>query len=55
LATKINDAEGMTALANLINEELDLYPDEDLPVLASASMMIFVRSLVIGSVKLLPK
>lgn len=54
MAMKLNDAEGMLSLANLINEEMELYTEEDLPILTSASMIIIIRSLIIGSIKLLP-
>lgn len=54
LAMTINDADGMKVLATLINEEIELYGDEEMAIVAQASMLIFVRSLIIGSIKLLP-
>lgn len=38
-------------LAELIEEEIDLYPVDQLPVLIEASMIIFTRSLLKYSLK----
>lgn len=47
------DHEGFKILSELIEEELHLYPDEDIPVLMMASMIIFTRSLLKISLKIL--
>lgn len=54
LAMTINDAEAMKVLAILIDEEMELYNEEDMLILLQASMMIFAKSLIMGSIKLLP-
>lgn len=54
LAMVITDAEGMKVLATLINEEMELYNEEDMPILLQTSMMIFAKSLIMGSIKMLP-
>lgn len=38
-------------LADLIDEEIDLYPDEDIPILMAASMIMFTRSMLKLSLK----
>jgi hypothetical protein len=45
------DYNSFKILAELIDEEIDLYEPEDIPVLMMASMIIFTRSLMKISVK----
>jgi hypothetical protein len=40
------DYNSFKILAELIDEEIDLYEPEDIPVLMMASMIIFTRSLM---------
>jgi hypothetical protein len=47
------DYDSFKILADLIDEEIDLYPDEDIPVLMTASMIIFTRSMLKLSFKIL--
>lgn len=50
---QVNDMESYKILANLIDEEIDLYEPEDVHTLMDASMMLFTRCLLFGSMKLL--
>lgn len=43
--------EAFRILAKLIDEEIELYEDEDLIIVAQASFMLFTRSLLMGSIK----
>lgn len=45
------DYQGFKVLQELIDEEIDLYPDEDIPVLMTASMIAFTRSMIKISLK----
>ncbi len=45
------DYEGFKVLSDLIDEEIDLYSADDLPVLVQASMIVFTRSLLKFSLK----
>jgi hypothetical protein len=45
------DHDSFKVLAELIDEEIDLYEPEDIPVLMMASMIIFTRSLMKISLK----
>ncbi len=45
------DYEGFKILSDLIDEEIDLYSKDDLPVLVQASMIVFTRSLLKVSLK----
>lgn len=45
------DYDGFKILAELIDEEIELYPAEDIPVLMMASMIAFSRSLLKLSLK----
>ncbi len=43
--------EAFKILAELINEEIELYNQEDLIIIIEASMILFTRSLLMGSIK----
>ncbi len=45
------DASTFKILAKLIDEEIDFYEGDDLMIIAEASMMLFTRSLLLGSIK----
>lgn len=45
------DYEGFKILSDLIDEEIDLYPPEDIPVLMQASMLVFSRTMFKFSLK----
>jgi hypothetical protein len=45
------DYEGFKILSELIDEEIDLYPPEDIPVLMMASMIAFSRTMFLLSLK----
>jgi hypothetical protein len=45
------DHDSFKVLAELIDEEIDLYEPEEIPVLMMASMIIFTRSLMKISLK----
>lgn len=47
------DYNSFKILSDLIEEEIELYPDEDIPVLMVASMIIFTRSMLKISFKML--
>lgn len=53
-ATTITDAAQMRAIAELITEEIDLYEEEEMAMMMQASMMIFIKSMMMASVKLSP-
>lgn len=50
--TQVNDIESYKILAKLIDEEIDLYEADDLPILTEASMKLFIRSLLFGAKRL---
>lgn len=52
MASQITDSEGIKILAELINEELELYDVEDMGVIIQASMILLTRSLLLGFIKL---
>ncbi len=53
MCSKMDMDEGaFRILAKLIDEEIELYEPEDLFIIAHASMMLFTRSLLIGTLKL---
>lgn len=52
MAITILDLDGIRILADLINEELDLYSGEDLLEISEASLIIFSHALIIGSLNL---
>ena len=45
------DYEAFKVLADLIDEEIDLYSEDELVILCEASMMIFSRSMLKLSLK----
>lgn len=47
------DINAYKVLVKLIDEEIDLYEGDDLVIIAEASMMLFTRSLLLGSLKYL--
>lgn len=47
LCSTIKDIGAIRILAQLIDEEIDLYPKEDLGIIMNASMILFTRSLLI--------
>lgn len=51
MCSKVNDVESFRILTKLIDEEIDLYNQEDMIILIEASMMLFTRSLLMGSIK----
>lgn len=52
MAAKMDmDIEAYRTLAKLIDEEIDGYEGDDLMIIAEASMMLFTRSLLLGSIK----
>lgn len=50
-ANPMIDLEALKILVELINEELELYSVEDMAIVSHASMMLFTRSLLLGSIK----
>lgn len=49
---QVDDLESYKILANLLEEEIDLYGTEDLAMLADASMKLFIKSLLYGAGRL---
>ena len=47
------DYEGYKILTELINEEFDLYSEEDMPVIIQVSMTLFTKALLKGAIKFL--
>lgn len=47
LCSTIKDIEAIRILAQLIDEEIDLYEGEDMGIIMNASMILFTRSLLI--------
>lgn len=45
------DKDAVKLLVDLIDEEIELYLPEDMPILIHASMILFTRALLIGSLK----
>ncbi len=45
------DKESAQLLVDLVEEELPLYPPEDMPTLIQASMIFFTRALLLGSMR----
>ena len=41
MATKVCDYQAMKILADLINEEIDLYTTEEMMIITEASMILF--------------
>ena len=49
------DIDSYRILVQVIDEELDLYDSEEIAELCHVSMMIFTRTLLMGSIKNLDK
>jgi hypothetical protein len=49
------DVESYKTLIEILDEEIDLYNDEELKELMNVSMIIFTRTLLRGSIKNLDK
>jgi hypothetical protein len=47
--------ETLNILVDLIEEEIDLYDDEDLIIITQASMILFNRALLNGALKFIKK
>lgn len=45
------DRDAVKVLVDLIDEEMSLYTPEDMPILIHASMILFTRALLLGSLK----
>lgn len=51
MASNVLDYDAMKILSELINEEIELYSTEDLPIIINASMILFTRSLLFKFLK----
>lgn len=52
MAGSLSNLDAIKILAGLIDEELDLYSQEDVIILMQASTILFTRSLLLASMKL---
>ncbi len=51
MAANVNDYESSKILAELINEEINLYNTQDMEIISQASMILFSRSLLMKFLK----
>lgn len=51
MAAKVTDYEAMKILSELINEEIELYSNEDMQIITEATMILFQRSLLMKFLK----
>ncbi len=51
MAANVCDYQAMKILGELINEEIELYTPEELPIIMNASMILFSRSLLMKFIK----